>query len=115
MHSYPGNAKSWWNKSKLETFLLNSSWLRHETLATVAPCLAAWNRGPRQAGLEMAVTETAAMCGVRDWPADAPTPHSFIHCFFTVANLGQFALNGVSAPPPTDAATRLTVAPPRSA
>jgi hypothetical protein len=31
-HSYPGNAQTSWNKSDLTSFLLNTSWLRHEII-----------------------------------------------------------------------------------
>ena len=94
-HSYPGNMKSWWNKSELASFLLNATWLRSVTLAQVAPCLAAWNAGPRAAGLAAAVTEAAAMCGGHFAPG-APTTASFIHGFFSIAQLGQFARAGVT-------------------
>ena len=78
-HSYPGNAQTFWNKSDLTSFLLNASWLRHEIISRTAPCLRAWNDGPRAAGVLAAVTEAAAMCGYNAIPPGAPTTSSFIH------------------------------------
>lgn len=46
-HSYPADRSGWWDKNDLASYLLNTTWLRHETLAQVAPCLVAWNNGPR--------------------------------------------------------------------
>eukprot|EP00966_Prymnesium_polylepis_P152146 3514543-Prymnesium_polylepis.1 len=87
-HSYPGNPQKGWDKSDLASFLLNTTWLRSETLGSqAAPCLAAWNAGPRAAGLWLAVTEAAAMCGGTIAPG-APTTASFIHLFFSAAQLG---------------------------
>jgi len=94
-HSYPGNAQTYWNKSDLTSFLLNSTWLRHDVVSRTAPCLRAWNSGPRAAGVWAAVTEAAAMCGGDFAPGD-PTTSSFIHGFFSVAQLGQFAREGVA-------------------
>lgn len=57
-HSYPANANGgWWNKTDLPSYLLNVTWLRHEVLAQTAPCIAAWNAGPRSNGMTVAVTE----------------------------------------------------------
>ena len=95
-HSYPGNAQTSWNKSDLTSFLLNASWLRHEILSRTAPCLRAWNSGPRAAGVLAAVTEAAAMCGFSTIPPGAPTTRSFIHGFFSVAQLGQYAREGLA-------------------
>ena len=78
-HSYPGNAQTYWNKSELTSFLLNASWLRHEIIGRTAPCLRAWNDGPRAAGVLAAVTEAAAMCGYNAIPPGKPTTSSFIH------------------------------------
>eukprot|EP01047_Picozoa_sp_COSAG01_P041988 COSAG01_NODE_3641_length_5838_cov_3.651333_2_plen_1151_part_00 len=95
-HSYPGNAQTSWNKSDLTSFLLNASWLRHEIISRTAPCLHAWNSGPRAAGVLAAVTEAAAMCGYNAIPPGKPTTSSFIHGFFSVAQLGQFAREGIA-------------------
>jgi hypothetical protein len=95
-HSYPGNAETSWNKSDLTSFLLNTSWLRHEVLSRTSPCLRAWNSGPRAAGVLAAVTEAAAMCGFSTIAPGAPTTSSFIHGLFSVAQLGQFAREGVA-------------------
>lgn len=80
----------------LTSFLLNSTWLRTEAIGEVAPCLAAWNApgGPRANGVVTAATEAAAMCGGSFEPG-APTTSSFIHGFFSIAQLGQFARAGV--------------------
>jgi len=94
-HSYPGDMRGWWDKSDLPSFLLNSSWLRSVTLAQTAPCLAAWNDGPRAKGLFTAVTEAAAISGGDFGPGD-PTTASFVHGFFSIAQLGQYALSGVA-------------------
>ena len=97
-HSYPGNRAGplSGNKYDLAAYLLNSTWLRTKTLgAQAAPCLAAWNAWPRAAGLHVAVTEAAAISG-GGYAAGAPTTASFIHSFFSVAQLGQHALAGVS-------------------
>ena len=61
-----------------------------------APCLRAWNSGPRAAGVLAAVTEAAAMCGFNTIPPGAPTTSSFIHGFFSIAQLGQFAREGIA-------------------
>ena len=96
-HSYPGNAETWWNKSDLPSYLLNASWLREEPMAQLAPCLGAWNApgGARAAGVWSAATEAAAMCGGSFEPG-APDTSSFIHGFFSIAMLGQFAQAGLS-------------------
>ena len=94
-HNYPGNAKGAWTKSNLSTFLLNATWLRVEVLGVnIAPCLAAWNASPRRRGLRAIVTEGAAMCGYNFLPGE-PSISSFIHGFFSIAQLGQFARAGV--------------------
>lgn len=80
----------------LASFLLNESWLRHDIISRTAPCLAAWNDGPRAAGVLAAVTEAAAMCGSTGIQPGAPTTSSFIHGFFSIAQLGQFAREGVA-------------------
>ena len=95
-HSYPGNAQTSWNKSDLTSFLLNASWLRYEIVSRTAPCLRAWNSGPRAAGVQAAVTEAAAMCGYNTIPDGMPTTSSFIHGLFSVAQLRQFAREGVA-------------------
>jgi hypothetical protein len=89
-HSYPGDMKGNWNKSDLTSYLLNTTWLRHDTGKAAALCLDAWNAGPRAAGLAVAVTEAAACTGCGDGTS------SYIHGFFSVAQLGQFAQAGVS-------------------
>ena len=98
-HSYPGggsgHAHMWWEKYDLTTYLLDVHWLREETLSEVANCLAAWNDGPRAAGVTMAITEGAATYG-NGWAAGAPQTNAFIHGFFTIAQLGQFAREGIS-------------------
>ena len=78
-HSYPGNAPGrWWNASDLTSYLLNATWLRTATLAATAPCLAAWNRGPRSKGIVAAVTEAAATYGRQDvWQARHGVLYSF--------------------------------------
>jgi hypothetical protein len=58
--------------------------------------LRAWNSGPRAAGVLAAVTEAAAMCGFNTIPPGAPTTSSFIHGFFSIAQLGQFAREGIA-------------------
>ena len=83
--------------------MLNASWLRTEIAAGpyVGPCLEAWDegyssgRGYRAGGMAIAATEAAAMCGGGIAPG-APTTASFIHGFFSVAQLGQFAVRGLS-------------------
>ena len=47
-------------------------------------------------GVQAAVTEAAAMCGFNAIPPGAPTTSSFIHGFFSIAQLGQFAREGVA-------------------
>ena len=95
-HNYPGNAKSaGWTNKNLSTFLLNATWLRVELLGVkIAPCLAAWNAGPRKRGLGAIVTEGAAMCGYTFPPGQASIS-SFIHGFFSIAQLGQYARAGL--------------------
>ena len=93
-HSYPGDVRSWWNKTDLTSYLLNASWLRTALLAQTAPCIAAWNEGPRAEGLTVAVTEAAAMSG--QLPKGLPSTNSHIHGFFSIAQLGQFANVGAS-------------------
>ena len=93
-HNYPGNRQTWWNKSDLASYLLNTSWLRTETLRPVQPCLSAWNAGPRDRNVPAFVTEGAAMCG-GSFESGAPTTTSFIHGFFSVAQLGQYARAGI--------------------
>jgi hypothetical protein len=96
-HSYPGNLQHGWNKSNLASFVLNTTWLRTQVLADGAACrpvLAGQGTGTSR-NLPFAITETQSMCGGSFEPG-APTTASFINGFFTVANLGQWALAGAS-------------------
>lgn len=91
-HSYPGNFLE--QKRNLTAFVLNSTWLRHGTLGPTSRCLDAWNAAPRAQGLAVFVTEGAAASGS---PAPGtPGTDAFVHGFFSIAQLGQFARAGVA-------------------
>jgi len=93
-HSYPGDmVKIDKHGLDLRTILLNSTWLRAVTTAQIAPCLKAWNNGPREAGLRFAITEASSHSG-RSMP-DSPDTTDFIQGFFSLAQFGQFARAGV--------------------
>jgi hypothetical protein len=93
-HGYPGQSGA--GAEDLASILLNSTWLRERIMtgSNAVGCLDAWNAGPRARGLELLVTESSS-----SWAWDLPPPaqNSFIHGFFTVAELGQYATRGVSA------------------
>mmetsp|Transcript_41041 Transcript_41041/g.80511 ORF Transcript_41041/g.80511 Transcript_41041/m.80511 type:complete len:515 (-) Transcript_41041:152-1696(-) len=86
-HSYPAGHPV----GGLVPFLTNSSWLRHNTLSEADRCLKAWNAGPRSRGLSLYVTEAAASYGITK---GTPDTSSFLHGFFSIAQLGQFATAG---------------------
>jgi hypothetical protein len=91
-HAYPGEGGT--GANNLSALLLNSTWLREGILtgSDAVGCLDAWNAGPRARGLELLVTESSA-----SWAVGLPAPaqNSFLHGFFTVAELGQYASLGV--------------------
>ena len=73
----------------------NATWLRHDALSASAVCLDAWQQqGYKRRGVKIAVTEANA--GTSGPTGEGPTPASFAHGFFSVAELGQFARLGVT-------------------
>ena len=90
-HGYPGGSGL---NPPLKDLLTNATWLRHGIMtgSDAAGCLAAWDAGPRQAGLQLLLTEASS-----SWAWDLPPPaqDSFLHTFFTLAELGQYAATGV--------------------
>eukprot|EP00041_Stephanoeca_diplocostata_P012719 m.213643 g.213643 ORF g.213643 m.213643 type:complete len:403 (+) comp19061_c0_seq3:767-1975(+) len=89
-HTYPGGSGT----QDGFPFVLNASWLRNKIMPEQMPCLHDWNAGPRQHGMDLIMTETAAVYGRA--PASVPQTSSFQHGFFTLASLGQYAFTGVS-------------------
>lgn len=91
-HGYP--AQSGEGSDNLTSLLLNASWLRTRIMegSAAVDCLAAWNAGPRAAGLAMWMTESSSSWS---WQLPPPAQNSFLHGFFTVAELGQYATTGV--------------------
>ena len=74
---------------------LSTSWLREQTLGAQAQkCLDVWtNGGYKDDGMKLAVTEAAIMSGGEI--EGTPTVKDFMHSFFSIAQLGQFAMMGV--------------------
>jgi hypothetical protein len=93
-HSYPGG--SGLPPHTLTSLLLNSTWLRTSIAAhdaTTAPCLQAWNAGPRAEGLQLLVTESSSSW---NWTLPPPAQNSFLHGFYSIPEWGQYAQTGVS-------------------
>lgn len=90
-HAYPGGDGQ--GDHALTNILLNSTWLRTGIMtgSGAGACIEYWNSGPRQAGMELWVTEAAASYN----NVPPPGQNSFIHGFFSIAELGQYALAGV--------------------
>jgi hypothetical protein len=90
-HGYPGQGGT---SPPLSALLANATWLRAGVMAgsDAAACIRAWGAGPRDSGLALLLTESSA-----SWAVDLPPPaqDSFLHTFFTVAELGQYAQTGV--------------------
>lgn len=93
-HAYPG--QSGLAPNTLTDLLLNSSWLRNGILTGSGSdlCLDFWGRagGARDAGMELWVTEASSSWA---WNLPPPAQNSFIHGFFTIPELGQYANTGV--------------------
>lgn len=91
-HGYPGQSGT--GSNNLTALLLNSTWLRDGifTGSDAVACIDAWNAGPRAAGLELLLTESSSSWA---WNLPPPAQNSFLHTFFTVAELGQYATTGV--------------------
>ena len=90
------------NGSNLEAELLNTTWLRDSIMqgSKSANCIAAWNDGPRAAGVKLWLTEASSSWnwpGAKDppWPRGVPGQNSFLHGFFTLPQLAQYAAAGV--------------------
>lgn len=94
-HSYP--ARVGVIPDSLGRYLLNTSWLREGIIdnSDASGCITAWNAsgGPRSKGLSLLLTEASASCSGTLPP---PAQDSFLHSFFTVAELGQYAERGVT-------------------
>lgn len=91
-HGYPGQSGT--GSNNLTSLLLNSTWLRQGIMtgSDAVGCISAWDAGPRAAGLELLLTESSS-----SWAVNLPPPaqNSFLHTFFTVAELGQYSMTGV--------------------
>jgi hypothetical protein len=90
-HAYPGGGGV---APTLQQLLLNSTWLREGIMtgSKSQACIDAWNAGPRQAGLQLWVTEASSSY---NWSLPAPAQDSFLHGFFTLPQFGQYAEAGV--------------------
>jgi len=96
-HAYPAG-----DGHNLQDLLLNATWLRSGILtgSNSQQCLDDWNAGPRAAGMDLWVTEASSSWnwqGSNDppWPPGQPGQNSFMHGFFTLSELGQYAKLGV--------------------
>ena len=92
-HGYPAG-----DGHNLEQLLLNASWLRTGILtgSNAQQCIDDWNSGPRANGMGLWVTEASSSWnwqGSTDppWPINQPGQNSFMHGFFTLAELGTYA------------------------
>lgn len=91
-HAYPGQSGE--GNMALASILLNSTWLRTGILtgSSAIQCLDWWNSGPRKGGLGLWITEASSSW---TWQLPPPAQNSFIHGFFTIPELGQYAASGV--------------------
>ena len=92
-HAYPGRDGT--GEDALSSILLNTTWLRAGLFSgsDAAQCLSEWGSGPRARGTGLWLTEASA-----SYSTDVPPPaqNSFLHGFFTLAELGAYARTGVS-------------------
>ena len=90
-HGYPGQGGL---SPPLLDLLTNATWLRTGIMTGSAAqeCLGAWGAGPRARGLQLLLTESSS-----SWAWDLPPPaqDTFLHTFFPLAELGQYAATGV--------------------
>lgn len=90
-HGYPGGSGQ---NPTLPELLLNVSWLQSGIRGSnsIQACIDAWDLGPRATGLQLLLTE-----GSSSWNSELPPPaqDAFVNAFFTIAELGQYALTGV--------------------
>jgi len=91
-HAYPGGNGT--GPSALPLLLLNSTWLRTGIMtgSDSNTCIAQWVAGPRADGLVLWVTESSSSWS---WQLPPPAQNSFLHGFYTLAALGQYASTGV--------------------
>jgi len=94
-HAYPAG-----DGHNLLSLLLNSTWLRTGILtgSDSINCLDNWNADTRASGMELWVVEASSSwnwVGAPGWPAGMPGQNSFAHGFFTLPQLGQYAVTGV--------------------
>jgi hypothetical protein len=91
-HNYPGDSVA--GDKDLRNFVMNVTWLRTKATGQDNACLQQWKSGGYKGkGMSLIVTEAAATSGSA--PEGAPGVADFIHGFFSIAELGQFALMGV--------------------
>jgi hypothetical protein len=93
-HAYPG--QSGVGNVALDKILLNQTWLRQGIMtgSASASCIARWNEtgGSKSKGTNLWVTESSSSWA---WDLPAPAQNAFIHSFFTIPELGQYATTGV--------------------
>jgi hypothetical protein len=96
-HGYPAG-----DGHNLLQLLTNASWLRSGIMSgsDAQACIADWNGAPRAEGMQLWVTEASSSwnwAGATDppWPPGMPAQNSFMHGFFTIPELGQYARAGV--------------------
>lgn len=93
-HAYPG--QSGVGNMALDQILLNQTWLRQGIMTGSASssCISRWNQtgGSKSKGTALWVTESSSSWA---WDLPAPAQNAFIHSFFTIPELGQYAATGV--------------------
>ena len=109
-HAYPGGGTYPGGPPfNLTHLILDPNWLANLFVAKAQPsqnCLDTWNgkdqdnnfpekfphSSPRSSGLELLLTESSSSYS---WNLPPPAQDSFLHTLFTVAELGQYATQGV--------------------
>ena len=62
------------------------------TGSNASQCIEWWNEWPRAQGIGLWVTEASASWA---WTLAPPAQNTFLHSFFTMAELGQYSSTGV--------------------
>lgn len=93
-HAYPGGSGT--GIDNFTSILLNTTWLRTGILtgSDSINCINQWiNGGSKAKGLDLWITESSASW---NFSLTEPAQDSFIHGFFTIPELGQYAQTGVN-------------------
>jgi hypothetical protein len=92
-HAYPGGSATA-PQPTLQQLLLNSTWLRTQIMqaSDSQACIDWWAGYSKNQGMELWVTESSSSW---NYQLPAPAQNSFLHGFFTIAELGQYATTGV--------------------